>query len=345
MRAPSALHCLWLGRQTTEELFATASSISLGSGRQAERHPSFPLAVNEQPNSQEISCPCLIGSTNLDGASFTTSNCQPPEFLVECRITPIEFSQLCEALCRADHDVLGRDRQVALAVAAVHIAANAEGTSSDFGSCFFRRLGLAFDVSRWEFVFGPAIFVSCDRYFPETVSLERNRPIPLCVPIYRHSGLPGKGLAAFANVLAGAVRSHGTIFSYEQYRRTLPASLPRLVREFLKSPVGYQFTLQSARLLTRIKAGLVPRAEIGDVPGIATTFGQNCWNTSSRTRCVIPKPTKWPWLALDTDSVRLVLRFDPCTASAPRKVRHRWSDGHFVGTTASKWEAADSLIA
>jgi hypothetical protein len=153
--------------------------------------------------------------------------------------------------------VLGRDRQLALAVAAVQIAANAEADEQGFRQLFFRTLGLAFDVNRWEFVFGPAILRVLNQYFPETVSLERKGPFRYVSPIYRHSGLPGKGLSAFAKVLSGAVRSHGTIFSYEQYRRTLPASLPRLVREFLKSPAGYQFTLQSARLLTRIRAGLV----------------------------------------------------------------------------------------
>jgi hypothetical protein len=240
----------------------------------------------------------------------------PPEFLVEWRITPTEFSQLCEALCRANYDVLGRDRQVALAVAAVQIAATAEGDEQGFRQLFFRRLGLAFDVNRWEFVFGPAILRVLDRYFPETVSLERTGPFRYVSPIYRHSGLPGKGLSAFAKVLAGAVRSHGTIFSYGQYRRTLLATLPRLVREFLKSPAGYQFTLQSARLLTRIKAGLVPRAELGDIPGYRHNFWPELLEHLEPDKCAIPKATKLPWLALDTDSLRLVLRFDQHGVSA-----------------------------
>jgi hypothetical protein len=240
----------------------------------------------------------------------------PPEFLVEWRITQIEFSQLCEALSRADYDVLGRDRQVALAVAAVQIAANAEADEQGFRQLFFRTLGLAFDVNRWEFVFGPAILRVLDRYFPETVSLERKGPFRYVSPIYRHSGLPGKGLSAFAKVLAGAVRSHGTIFSYEQYRRTLPASLPRLVREFLKSPAGYQFTLQSARLLTRIRAGLVPRAEVGDISGYRHNFWPELLEHLEPDKSAIPKPTKLPWLALDTGSLRLVLRFDPDGISA-----------------------------
>ena len=259
----------------------------------------------------------------------------PPEFLVEWRITPIEFSQVREALRLAEYDVLGRDRQVALAVAAVQIAANAEGHEQGFRQLFFRSLGLAFDVNRWEFVFGPAILRVLDRYFPETVSLERKGPFRYVSPIYRHSGLPGKSLSAFARVLAGAVRSHGTIFSYEQYRRTLPPSLPRLVREFLKSPAGYQFTLQSARLLTRIRAGLVPRAELSDISGLspqllARTTGaprarQECHPKGDEVAMARPRYGFSPACAA----------FRPGRCQRPEVCRRR-SDDHVIGTAVSR---------
>ena len=242
----------------------------------------------------------------------------PPEFLIEWRVTRVELDQLCEALGRAKYEIFGRDRQTALAVAAVQIAAHAEGDERGFRQLFFRRLGISLDLNLWETALGPAILRVLDRYFPETVSLDRTGPFRYVSPIYRHSGLPGKAISTFARVLAAAVRSYGTIFSYEQYRLTLPKLLPRLVREFLRSPAGYQFTLQSARLFTRIRSGLISRAELADVSGYRHNFWPELLEHLEPGTSAAQKSSKLPWLALDTNSLRLVLRFDPNGVTAGR---------------------------
>ena len=277
------------------------------------------------------------------------------EFLIEIDLDDRELDELFQNLQKVAFFASERSIRACLTVASVHAANRARPGDSSFIDLFFERLGKPRDDRLWNDLYGPAIERCLCEMFEDS---PRAGPYRFVGAVYRHSGVPMHGIASFASLLQRLTTTYGYQFTRHEYDSCSGATPTGLASEFLNSEVGYEYTLQTARVLQQIRSGLVP--ETNEVPGYPKGF----WNAvleriqSAHLPRQRPRRVALPKLAIDLDRWSFGIRVPPSAIRIGvkcglRRVTSEWdpiSSGeevYRVGTTTWRlpWSPSDGCPA
>jgi len=277
------------------------------------------------------------------------------EFLIEIDLADHELDELFQNLQKVAFFATEPTTRACLAVAAVHAANRARPGDSSFINLFFERLERRRDDRLWNEVYGPAI----ERCLYETFQdSPRIGPYRFVGAVYRHSGIPMHAIGSFASLLQRLTTNYGYQFTRHEYDSCCEATVTGLASEFLSSEVGYEYTLDTARVLQQIRSGLVP--ETTEVPGYPKGF----WNAViARTQSAhLPRQRSsrvaLPKLAIDLDRWSFGIRIPPSAIRIGvkcglRRVTSEWDpispgeEVYRVGTTTWRlpWSPSDACPA
>lgn len=246
-----------------------------------------------------------------------------PQFLVELEISDSELGEIFRRLSVARPTRWTSTQLACLAVGAVHAAARAEQGEDSFREVFYERLGRDFDHGEWESHYGPkAVSFLRERF---SVELLTTGPYRYVGSIYRHAGIPVPARGRFAGLLASLLKL-GPVFTRGQYNSAVERCSSSVLRRFLESSAGYELSQATARFVVRLERGLVAKEELVAFPSYRRSLYEAVLRElepSRNERKTSGAPTfPSPILALDPETRRLVVKFDPkgVAAGAYRKV-------------------------
>jgi len=229
-------------------------------------------------------------------------------FLIEIHLGDDELHELFQNLRKVEFFATEPATRACLALAAVHAANQAGPGDSSFISLFFTRLGRPRDDRLWDEVYGPAIERCLHEVFQDS---PRTGPYRFVGAVYRHSGVPIHGIASFASLLQRLTTRNGYQFTRHEYDACCEATVTGLASEFLRSDVGYEYALDSVRVLQQIRSGLIPDTTV--VPG----YPQGFWDDVLGRLQPAPAPSRragriaMPKLAIDLDTWAFGVRVPP----------------------------------
>ncbi|MGA2589998.1 MAG: hypothetical protein ABSH32_08800 [Bryobacteraceae bacterium] len=230
------------------------------------------------------------------------------EFLIEVDLADYELDELFQNLQKVTFFGTEPTTRACLTVAAVHAANQARPGDSSFINLFFERLGRRRDDGLWNEVYGPAIERCLNETFQES---PRIGPYRFVGAVYRHSGVPIHGIGSFASLLQRLTATYGYQFTRHEYDSCCEARVTGLASEFLSSEVGYEYTLDTARVLQQIQSGLV--SETADVPGYPKGFWTAVLGRTQFVHLPRQRPSRvaLPKLAIDLDRWSFGIRIPP----------------------------------
>jgi hypothetical protein len=195
----------------------------------------------------------------------------------------------------------------ALALVAVHIAANANSTEEGFRPLFYDRLHFSGDwTSLWQNIHGPAIRQFLEVNFPEVELPEIGKPFAYVGSIYRHCGVPPAARGELATVICSLILRHQWHFNSADLRGAAIGVDSTILRDFFDSNTGFEFCrsicLGAAHLLSGdLQPADLPEYRRGLVVGLVDLLGQ---------RRETPKYVPEPVLRLDPERGTVEVCFD-----------------------------------
>jgi hypothetical protein len=219
---------------------------------------------------------------------------------------------------------LHTDQQWAcLAVAAVNAAVLASEEQTSFIEMFLPHVRCQ-NRALWDDQYGPGIESFFTKYLNHTPRTGAWRYVGA---VYAHAGVAARVLPSFAHLITFLTNNWGFSVSKIEYEEGLNAlELRSFGREFLKSEVGYQFTRDCLRTLERIESRIIDPSEVDSLPGYRPGFWTELLRHLSRNHALSVKNKsgfRTPWVALDLDRLRLLIRFDPNRGSRQCRCRAR----------------------
>lgn len=200
---------------------------------------------------------------------------------------------------------VGSDR-ACVAVHAVHLAAHSE--AAGFRTAFFQDLQRSEDTQLWESLYGSEIERFLVEKFGHTPS---QGPYRYVGTIYRHAGITPRGTPGFAAFLHKLLASSPTV-RRQDYDDELKRLNDSLIKPFLQSDAGFEFTRQTAGFLAEHKYRGRSLESLSSLAGYRPGFWKDfldayVGHVPSPGRATIPPPR----LCLDVLTGRIVLMFDP----------------------------------
>lgn len=232
-----------------------------------------------------------------------------PSLLIEVSAGGEDVDELLKTMARtlpATYDA-SRMYAPALALVAVHIAANANSTEEGFRPLFYDRLHFSGDWTQlWQNIHGPAIRQFLEVYFPDVELPEIGKPFAYVGSVYRHCGVPPAARGELATVLCSLILRHQWHFNSADLRGAAISVDSTILRDFFDSNTGFEFCrsicLGAAHLLSGdLQPTDLPEYRRGLVVGLVDLLGQR------RER---PEYVPEPVLRLDPERGTVEVCFD-----------------------------------
>ena len=231
---------------------------------------------------------------------------EAPDSLVEFQVDEEERGELLRQVGRLPLDhVDTRRTRPAVAVAAVQAAVEAESGDEAFRNYFFERIGRSFNQAEWERHYGAAIESFLNEAFGELARRGSGRYVHA---VYRHAGVPLPGIRAYAFFL-DQLLSLGPAFTRAEYHRLAERVTSSLIRYFLSTNAGFQFSRSTILFLRRHAQGGWDLPALERLGGYRPGFWKELRHHLTVTGTGPSRPPD-PVLALDTEQWYLVARFD-----------------------------------
>lgn len=237
-----------------------------------------------------------------------------PLFLVEIEPSGLSPTTIIFQLGRVARWGWKPEYKAAAAWAAVQLASRAEAEEvqdeGGFRSLFFRELSREFSLNDWQDTFGYHIRRFLEATFP-SVELPEPGPWHLVGAVYRHAGIPATSKTSYAQFVTKMLRGELS-FSFDEYQKNLSRLPSQVVRQFLESRTGYEFTRDLARQVARVYQGgtssvALPAWSARLVDAVVISLRES--DTGSR-KLKAPRSFTKPYLCLDAETYSLKIVFD-----------------------------------
>ena len=198
-------------------------------------------------------------------------------------------------------------------------------TRAVFGVCSFANSAGNSRLSDWQETFGYYIRQFLEAAFP-AVELPEPGPWHLVGAVYRHAGIPATSKTSYAQFVAKMLRGELS-FSFGEYQQNLRLLPSPVVRQFLESRTGYEFTRDLARQVARVYQGgastaLLPAWSARLVDAVVVSLRES----ETGTKLKVPKGFSRPYVCLDAETYSLKILFD----SRGVREKYYWADARPV---------------
>jgi len=281
----------------------------------------------------------------LEGASATILqqiHARQPLFLVEIEPSGLSPAMIISQLGRGARWGWKPEYGAAAAWAAVQLASRADAEEvqdeGGFRGLFFRELGREFSLNDWQDTFGYHIRRFLEVTFP-SVELPEPGPWHLVGAVYRHAGIPATSKTSYAQFVTKMLRGELS-FSFDEYQNNLRLLPSQVVRQFLESRTGYEFTRDLARQVARVYQGgtssvALPPWSARLVDAVVISLRES--DTGSR-KLKVPRGFLKPYLCLDAETYSLKILFD----SRGVREKYYWAGARPVLYPSQAVRASDS---